>query len=149
VHPVREAWKAGAKGCSPYCSRRGRRCYSRYSGVFSSEDISALDANTVAIVAREGYVRSIFDFTDVKAVAVPRTRLLERGKKLRMNPGQDRVIVAPQQEIYELYRDYAQGQLDFGNGELMVVRTLVEALDLLGLSNPDFQPVAGRVSSMA
>jgi hypothetical protein len=119
----------------------------RYSGVFSSEDISALDANTVAIVAREGYVRSIFDFTDVKAVAVPRTRLLERGKKLRMNPGQDRVIVAPQQEIYELYRDYAQGQLDFGNGELMVVRTLVEALDLLGLSNPDFQPVVGRASS--
>jgi hypothetical protein len=31
--------------------------------------------------------------------------------------------------------------LDIGNGKLMVVRTLPEALRLLGLSNPDFQPL--------
>ena len=88
----------------------------RYSGVVSSEDISTLDKNTVGVVVREGYVRSIFDYTAVEAVAIPRSSLAERGRKLRMNPGQDRVIMAPQQEIYELYCDYARGQLDIGNG---------------------------------
>jgi hypothetical protein len=114
----------------------------RYSGVFSSDDISALDEFVAGFVAREGhYVRSIFDFTAVKAIAVPRPKLLERGRRARMNPDQDRVVVAPQEEIYEIYCDYAQGQLDIGNGKLMVVRTLPEALRLLGLSNPDFQPL--------
>jgi hypothetical protein len=58
-----------------------------------------------------------------------------------MNPGQDRVFVVPQPEIHELYREYAQTQLDLGNGELMTVHTLPEALHLLGLYNPDFQPL--------
>jgi len=60
-------------------------------------------------------------------------------RKPRMNPGQDRVFVAPQQEIREICRDYAQVQRDFGNGEMMVVQTMAEALLLLGLHNPDFQ----------
>lgn len=113
----------------------------RYGGVLTSQDISTLDAVTLGIVAREGYVRSIFDCTDVKTVAIPRSSLAERARKLRMNPGKDRVTVAPQQEIYDLFRDYAQMQLDFGNGELMVVRTLAEAFELLGLFKPDFQAV--------
>jgi hypothetical protein len=121
----------------------------RYSGVFTSEDISMLDAATVGIVAQEGYVRSIFDCTDVRIVAISRSRLSERARKLRMNPGKDRVTVAPQQEIYELFRDYAQAQLDFGNGELMVVRTLGEALEMLRLRNPDFQPIAVNPPSTA
>jgi hypothetical protein len=121
----------------------------RYSGVFTSEDIAALDAATVGIVAREGYVRSIFDCTDVQTVAIARSRLAERARKPRMNPGQDRVTVAPQQEIYGLFQEYARMQLDFGNGELMLVRTLAEALELLGLSNPDFQPIAVTPSSTA
>jgi len=121
----------------------------RYSGVFSSDDMSALDEFVAGFIAREGYyVRSIFDFTAVKAIAVPRLRLLERGRKARMNPDQDRVAVAPQQEIYDLCCDYAQGQLDIGNGKLMVVRTLPEALHLLGLSNPDFQPLMVASSPM-
>jgi hypothetical protein len=66
-----------------------------------------------------------------------------------MNPGQDRVTVAPQQEIYGLFQEYARMQLDFGNGELMLVRTLAKALELLGLSNPDFQPIAVTPSSTA
>jgi RNase P subunit RPR2 len=30
--------------------------------------------------------------------------------------------VAPQHDIYELFRDYAQAQLDIGNGKMMVVQ---------------------------
>jgi hypothetical protein len=95
----------------------------RYTGVLSSDDIAALDEFVRGFVAREGfYVRSIFDLTGVEVFAIPRPQLLKRGRKLRINPGQDRVFVAPQHEIYELYREYAQGQLDVGNGKMMVVR---------------------------
>jgi hypothetical protein len=114
----------------------------RYSGVFSSDDISSHDEFVAGFIAREGiYLRTIFDFTAVEAVAIPRPRLLERGKKTRTNPGQDRIVVAPQHDIYELFRDYAQAQLDIGNGKMMVVRRFDEALRLLGLRDPNFQPL--------
>ncbi len=117
----------------------------RYSGVFSSDDISSHDEFVAGFIAREGiYVRNIFDFTAVEAVAIPRPRSLERGKKTRTNPGQDRIVVAPQHDIYELFRDYAQAQLDIGNGKMMVVRRFDEALRLLGLRNPNFQPLMRR-----
>ena len=119
----------------------------RYSGVFSSDDISSLDEFVAGFIAREGiYVRNIFDFTAVEAVAIPRPRLLERGRKPRTNPGQDRVVVAPQHEIHELFRDYAQAQLDIGNGKMMVVQRFDEALRLLGLRDPNFQPLMRRAS---
>ena len=56
----------------------------RYSGVFSPDDIASLDEYVAAFIAREGiYVRNIFDFTDVEAFGISRLRLLERGRKLR------------------------------------------------------------------
>jgi hypothetical protein len=119
----------------------------RYTGVLSSEDIAALDEYVRGFVAREGfYVRSIFDLTSVEVFAISRPKLLLRGRKLRINPGQDRVFVAPQHEIYELYRDYAQAQLDLGNGKMMVVQRFDEALRLLGLRDPNFQPLMRRAS---
>ena len=51
-------------------------------------------------------------------------------------------------EIYELYREYAQCQLELGNGKMIVVRTLPEALRLLGLSEPNFQPLIVASSPM-
>ena len=59
----------------------------RYSGVLSAEDLSTLDAFVAGYVAREGYVRSIFDFTDVETFAIPRSRLVERGRKPRICSG--------------------------------------------------------------
>ena len=126
---------------------RAKVMLTRYSGVFSSDDISSLDEFVAGFIAREGiYVRNIFDFTAVEAVAIPRPRLLERGRKPRTNPGQDRVVVAPQHEIYELFRDYAQAQLDIGNGTMMVVQRFEDALRLLGLRDPNFQPLMRRTS---
>jgi hypothetical protein len=75
--------------------------------------------------------------------------LLKRGRKLRINPDQDRIFVTPQHEIHELYCEYAQGQLDVGNGKMMVVKCLDEALRLLRLHDPDFQPVMRRAELMA
>ena len=135
---------------TPFFEAREKVMLTRYTGVLSSDDIAALDEFVRGFVAREGfYVRSIFDLTSVKAFAIPRPKLLKRGRKLRINPGQDRVFVAPQHEIYELYREYAQGQLDVGNGKMMVVKCLDEALRLLRLHDPDFQPLMRRAELMA
>jgi hypothetical protein len=110
----------------------------RYSGVFSPDDIASLDEYVAGFIAREGiYVRNIFDFTGVEAFGVSRPGLLERGRKLRTNPGQDRVVVAPQQYTYELFRDHAQAQLDIGNGTMMVVQRFEEALRMLRLHTPN------------
>jgi hypothetical protein len=119
----------------------------RYSGVFSADDIASLDQYVAGFIAREGiYVRNIFDFTAVEAVAISRPRLLERGRKPRTNPGQDRVVVAPQQYTYELFRDYARAQLDIGNGTMMVVQRFEEALRLLRLHSPNFELLMRRES---
>src|SRR3954447_22929654 len=113
----------------------------QYGGVLSSDDIRSVDAFVTSFVAREGYIRSIYDLTGIEAFAIPPSKLRQRGRKLRMNPGQDRVFVTPQDELYAL--DYAREQLEVGNGEMKVVRKFQEALGLLELNKPDFHPLTG------
>src|SRR3954447_10104211 len=115
----------------------------QYGGVLSSEDIRSVDALVTSFVASEGYIRSIYDLTGIEAFAIPPSKLRQRGRKLRMNPGQDRVFVTPQDELYALYCDYAREQLELGNGEMKVVRQFQEALRLLKLKKPDFHPLTG------
>ena len=55
--------------------------------------------------------------------------------------GQERVIVAPQQEIYELACAYAAQQRDFGNVVGQIVRALDDAYRMLDLEQADFRPV--------
>jgi hypothetical protein len=55
--------------------------------------------------------------------------------------GQQRIIVAPQQEIYELACAYAAQQRDFGNVEGQVVRALGDAYRMLCLGQANFRPV--------
>ncbi len=114
----------------------------QYGDVLSSDDIRSVDACVTSFVAREGYIRSIYDLTPIKAFAIPPTRLSWRGRKLRMNPGQDRVFVVPQDELHELYCDYARQQVEIGNGEMKVVRQLPRALELLQVKEAGFRPLA-------
>jgi hypothetical protein len=55
--------------------------------------------------------------------------------------GQERVIVVPQQEAYDLACAYAVQQRNSGNMEPKVVRDLVDAYRLFGVSEADFAPV--------
>jgi hypothetical protein len=113
----------------------------QYRGILSSDHIASVDGFVKRFVSSEGYIRSIYDLTSIEAFAVPRTKLSERGRKLRMNPGQDRAFVTPKDELYALYCDYAREQLELGHGEMKVVRQLREALKFMDLRKPDFQPL--------
>jgi hypothetical protein len=113
----------------------------QFSGVLSSEDIKGLDKALVAFVSRHGLARGILDFSSVQANAVPQSFLVWRARLPQILLGQKRIIVAPQQEIYELACAYAIQQRDFGNVDGQVVRALGDAYRMLGLEQSDFRRV--------
>jgi hypothetical protein len=111
----------------------------QFAGVLSSEDIEDLDKALAAFVSRHGFARGIFDFSSIEANAVPRSFFLRRGRLPQILLGQERIIVAPQQEMYELACTYAAQQRDFGTAVPRVVRVLRDAYRLLDLKQADFQ----------
>jgi hypothetical protein len=113
----------------------------QFEGVLSSEDIRGLDKALAAFVARHGLARGILDFSSVQANAVPRSFLMWRARLPQVLLGQERIIVAPQQEIYELACSYATQQRDFGNIQGQIVRALGDAYLALDLKQTDFRPV--------
>ena len=113
----------------------------QFAGVLSTEDIEGFDKALAAFVSRHGFACGIFDFSSVQANAVPRSFLVWRARLPQILLGQERVIVAPQQEIYELARVYATQQRDFGNIQGQIVRTLADAYLALDLRQADFRPV--------
>src|SRR3984957_16334221 len=113
----------------------------QFAGVLSSEDINGLDKALAAFVSRHGFAPGIVDFSSIKANAVPQSFFVWRARLPQILLGQERIIVAPQQEIYELACVYAAQQRDFGNVEPQVVRTLGDAYLALDLKQPDFRPV--------
>jgi hypothetical protein len=113
----------------------------QFAGVLSTEDIEGFDKALAAFVSRHGFVRGIFDFSSVQANAVPQSFLVRRARLPQILLGQERIIVAPQQEMYELACAYAAQQRDFGNVEGQVVRALGDAYRLLSLEQADFRPL--------
>jgi hypothetical protein len=113
----------------------------QFEGVLSSDDIKSLDKALARFVTHRGLARGILDFSSVQANALPRSFLIWRARSLLTLLDQERVIVAPQQELYELARAYVAQQRDFGNLEGQVVRTLHDAYLALDLKQPDFYPV--------
>jgi hypothetical protein len=86
-------------------------------------------------------------FSDPPDLAVPQSFLVWRARLPQILLGQERVIVASQQELYELACTYAAQQRDFGNVEGQVVRALGDAYACSNLSKPIFDrcpPDTGR-----
>ena len=113
----------------------------QFEGVLSSEDIKSLDKVLAAFVSRHGFTPGIVDFSSIEANAVPQSFLAWRARLPQILLGQERIIVAPQQEIYELARIYASLQRDFGNLEGRIARALGDAYRLLDIEQSNFRPV--------
>ncbi|MBS0521971.1 MAG: hypothetical protein JSR90_24980 [Proteobacteria bacterium] len=115
----------------------------RLSGVFGSEELAALDADLVHFLSRQPQpesVRGLLDFRDVVAIALPESKVVERARRPPIVRGQ-RVMVAPTgmgDSFAMLYR--AHQRLATGK-EPTVVNTLEEALEILGVTAPNFEPV--------
>lgn len=119
--------------------RRHRVLMVRISGVMSSQDFDTHDQSVLAFLAREGSVRGLYDFSGVDAVAVPASKVVQRGQAPSIIT--ERVVVAPRSAGEEYARAIREQQRLAGHREPMIVPTLGEAYALLGLENPQFEPV--------
>ncbi len=122
--------------------RRHRILLGRFIGVFSSDDIEALDRVVKKFVQENGPVVGLMDWSDVDTIAVPPWRLIQRGRAPQIALGQQRVMVAPDGPLHDMVRAYADQQRNYGNLEPIVVRSLQEAYDALGVVDPVFEPVS-------
>ena len=122
--------------------RQHRVLLTRLSGTFGLEDITALYAAAKRIMAREGpSLRSLQDFRAVEVVDVQIGRIAQHGWRAQVVPGRQRVMVVPQPEFQDMARMFAAYQKIADYDEPQIVRTLVEAFALFGLSDPRFEPI--------
>lgn len=109
-------------------------------GIFASPEMEELDRSVIAFLAREGPVRGIYDYSDVDAFAVPRTRLVQRAQQPAIVRDQ-RVIVASRAMGGDGARAFGRYQREAGQKDAAVVYSLEEAYAVLDLKQPRFEPV--------
>ena len=117
----------------------------RVSGVLSSEDIAEHDRAVLlflaGLFASEREVRGLYDFSGVEALAVPLSKITQRGQRPAVIDGY-RVVVAPASAAgLDFVRLIVNDLRAAGHREPVIAETLEEAYRLLGLENPQFDRV--------
>lgn len=123
--------------------RRHRVVMVKVTGVLSSEDIESHDRIMLGFLAGKDGVRAIYDFSNVEALAVPVSKIAQRGQRPAIVTGR-RVVVAQRQGGEDFARIIATEQRAAGLAEPAIVSTLAEACELLGLGRDTvFEPLEG------
>jgi hypothetical protein len=112
----------------------------RFGRVLTRTGHEALVAAAQRFVDKFGDRPAIADFSAVEDVGVDMQFWRELGRRPRVIQGAQRVLVAPQDQVFGLIRMYGILQADSGD-EPLIVRTLPEAYALLGVGQPDFRPI--------
>lgn len=121
--------------------RSHRVVLASFRGEFGCDDIASLDAAARAFVDKHGPVHFLLDFSGVQRVSMPDQAIRERAEQPPLCPGFKRVIVAPQPEIFGLYRLFAAKQQYTGLDAPVVLRSMQGAVNFLGVRQPGFVPV--------
>jgi hypothetical protein len=132
----------GQSACSASHLTAATACFWRNSRACFRLKTSMASTRLLRFVSRHGFAPGIVDFSSIEANAVPQSFFKWRARLPQILLGQERIIVAPQQEIHELACAYSAQQRDSGNVEPQVVRTLDDAYLALDLKQPDFRPVS-------
>jgi hypothetical protein len=110
----------------------------RFSGTLTRDEHQTMVAAVRRFVARHGPCHAIADFGAVENFKLD----LDYIKNLAQSPavlfGQKRVMVAPTDVIFATMRLFETHQSATGD-EPMVVRSLAQAFDHLGIVRPDFR----------
>ena len=127
---------------SLYYERRHNVVMTKISGVLSSEDLDAHDLSVLlflaGLMAGERPVRGLYDFSEVVALAVPVSRINQRGQRPAIIEGQRVVVAPPGAAGAEWAARLAEQRRAAGHSQPIIVATLEEAYRLLGLDNPQF-----------
>lgn len=114
----------------------------RVTGVLSSEDLDAHDLSVLlflaGLMAGDKPVRGLYDFSAVEALAVPLSRIAQRGQRPAIIEGQRVVVAPPGAAGAEWVAQLAEQRRAAGLRLATVVTTLAEAYEALGLENPQF-----------
>lgn len=113
----------------------------RFEGEFAPDVIGQLDHAGELLVEAMGPTHFLFDFTGIDCVSMPDATIAERGRRAPLCAGYQRVVVAPQPEIFGLYLVFAAKQRDVGSSAPIMVRSMKEALARLGVRRPAFEPL--------
>jgi hypothetical protein len=113
----------------------------RFGRTLTRPALEALVQATREFVAAHGQCSGIVDFSAVEQVDVDIGYLRAYGASPRVMTGAKRIIVAPNDEVFGVARLYGLHQSSSHGEEPLVVRDLQAACDLLGLEDPDFQPL--------
>jgi hypothetical protein len=121
--------------------RSARVLMARISGIYGSQDMAELDQAVIRFLAREGQVNALYDFSGVETVAVPESRIAERGSRPTVVQGQ-RVIVASRSVGGNLSCSFGTYQRIAGHRPPTIVSSLAEAYAILGIKgDAAFEPV--------
>jgi len=111
------------------------------AGVLSSEDLADHDRVVLRFLAGREGVRGLYDLSAVDAVAVPVSRINQRGQRPTIIDGV-RVMVAPGGSAGLVFiRSMADQLRAAGHREPLIAETLADAYRLLDLVDPRFEPV--------
>lgn len=117
-----------------------------FHGELSPRDFVELDR-----LAREaqstGGVHSIYDLTRVEVNALITDFVAKRGELPQAFKGYERLYVVPQQVLRRLVRLYIDFQAAQGEQPPILLSTLDEALQRLGVERSEFRPFVGTPAS--
>lgn len=130
---------------SLFYERRHNVVMTRITGVLSSEDIEAHDSAVLnflaGLFASDQKVRGLYDFSAVEALAVPISKIDQRGQRPAIIEGM-RVVVTPQGAAGADFATRLSSQLRMaGHREPLIVDTMDEAYRLLELDDPQFEQI--------
>jgi hypothetical protein len=114
--------------------RRHNVLMARLTGVLSSEDIDMHDRSVLRFVAGRSGVRAIYDFSAVDALAVPASKIAQRGQHPAIIEGL-RVVVTSGQAGKEFVRIIRDEKSAAGLPEPAIVPSLADAHALLELDD--------------
>ncbi len=124
-----------------FYERHHRVLMVRITGVLSSEDIAAHDRVVLRFLAGKDGVRAIYDLSKVETLAIPASKIAQRGQRPAIVTGQ-RIVVSSSAGGAEFVRIIADEQRTAGLAEPTVVPTLEQAYAQMGLgSDAVFEPV--------
>lgn len=117
-----------------------RVLWASFPGVFTHEDLAAIDAVTDVAEEADPPLAYVFDFSASTGTGeMFRSEILHRGQRPRAISGMRRVIVAPTPGIRSLAQIFSAAQAMIGSSAPTVVRAATDVQQVLGCETLDLK----------
>jgi hypothetical protein len=114
----------------------------KFAGPMTLAALDAMHEELKAFIGREGTMSTVIDFTGASSIDVAASTLVSRGRSRSLMNGKPRVFVSPDALLFGLLRMYGSYQDAGGEKPPLIVHSLSEAFEALGLIDAEFEPVA-------